>query len=86
MLMTTAERIEYRDLALSDLADENAALRELRDQLIDLLADLTLENVRFRLLYDREFLSRFHGDVTIQRLRRHLRGRDDDDQAEASDA
>ena len=66
---------DYRELVIADLADENAVLREVNGSLVDLIADVTLENVRLRVLYDCEFLSRFHGDIVIARLRRQLHRR-----------
>jgi hypothetical protein len=70
--------VDDRDLVIADLADENAALRDVTDQLVDLLAEVTFENIQLRVLYDREFLARYHGDIVIARLERQGRGTDDD--------
>lgn len=60
-------------MVIEDLADENALLREANLQLVDLVADLALENVTLRLLYDRECRSRIYGDGVIARLQRQRR-------------
>jgi len=64
-----------RDLALEQLADDEAGLREANRQLIDLVADLYVEISTLTLLYERELRSRVHGDATITRLQRQLHQR-----------
>jgi hypothetical protein len=60
---------DYRDLALEDLADENAELRDENRHLVDLVADLTFENAVLRIVGERELLERIRGDLTITYLR-----------------
>lgn len=60
---------DYRDLVISDLADENAALRK---HFVALLADLADENFLLWRLYQAEYLSRIFGDAAIERLQRRL--------------
>jgi hypothetical protein len=63
------------DLVIRDLADGEAAALEANRQLIDLAADLTLEIVTWRTMYEREIVARVHGDRTIERLQRQLHQR-----------
>jgi hypothetical protein len=69
------KRRDYRDLALEQLADDEAGLREANRQLIDLVADLCFEISTLTLLYECELRSRVHGDATIARLQRRLHQR-----------
>lgn len=54
----------YRELVIADLADSEAALRDVNRQLIELVADLTLENIRLR----------YARDTTLTALRDRLMG------------
>jgi hypothetical protein len=65
----------YRDLVIADLVEENHDLREANRQMADLIADLAFENAQLRVLWEREHLSRVHGDATIARLHRLLHRR-----------
>jgi hypothetical protein len=60
------------DLVIAQLSDDEATLLEANRQLIDLVADLAHENSILRMLYERELVSRLHGDATIERLQRLL--------------
>jgi hypothetical protein len=53
-------------------AYDDRAQREAVRQLVDLVADLAFENVTLRTLYERELVSRLHGDRTIARLQEVL--------------
>lgn len=63
------------DLVIEELADREADLLEANRQLANLIADLAFENAQLRLLWERERLSRVHGDATIARLFRQLHAR-----------
>lgn len=63
---------DYKDLCIEDLSDAVAAQKEAVRQLIDLVADLALENVRLRHLWEREHLARLHADAHIRRLYERL--------------
>lgn len=64
--MSTADRV------IEMLAESEAHVREANRQLVDLVADLAYENAMLRLVYERECLSRIHGDATIVRLQNLL--------------
>jgi hypothetical protein len=61
------------DLVIEALADSEAALREANQQLVDLVADLAFENYTLRKIYERELVTRIHGDGLIARLQRQRR-------------
>jgi hypothetical protein len=65
---------DYPDYVIEYLADSEDALREENQRLLDLIADLTLENIQLRICWEHELVSRIHGDATIARLRRQHRG------------
>jgi hypothetical protein len=44
---------DYRELLITDLAEENADLREANRQLVDLVADLAFDNNRLRHVFHR---------------------------------
>ena len=69
----------YRDLVITDLADENAALREdnerlraVQSELVDLLADLTWELFIVHKAGERQMLERVHTDITLDRVRQQV--------------
>jgi len=69
----------YRDLVITDLADENAALREdnerlraVQSELVDLLADLTWELFIVQKAGERQMLERVHTDITLDRVRQQV--------------
>jgi hypothetical protein len=66
---------DHRDLVIEELANRERDLFEANRQLIDLVADLSYENALLRVVYEREHLSRVHGDQTIARLYRLLNRR-----------
>jgi len=63
------------DLTIEALANDVATLREANRQLIDLVADLAYDNGILNICYERELLSRLHGDKTIRILQRKLHPR-----------
>lgn len=63
------------DLVIDALAESEADLKEANRQLVDLVADLSLENATLRMLYERERISRLYGDALIARLHRQRRER-----------
>ena len=60
---------DYRDFVIATLADAEAALRDENRGLLDLIADLVVENATLRICCEHELVSRIHGDATIRRLR-----------------
>ena len=62
--------VDYRDLAVEELADSEAALRAEIRTLVDLIADLAFENFQLRRAFQGELLERIHGDRALARCQR----------------
>jgi pyruvate-formate lyase-activating enzyme len=57
---------DFRDLAITDLADEGAQLREANRTLVDLLADVVFENHVLHQELDREVKARLRRELATE--------------------
>ena len=62
--------VDYRDLAVEELADSEAALRAEIRTLVDLIADLAFEKFLARRAFQSELFARLQGDAALARCQR----------------
>jgi hypothetical protein len=75
METATVPRDTVAELVIAMLSDDTAALLDANRRLVDLVADLAVENAQLRRVCERELLSRIHGDATIERYQRQRKSR-----------
>jgi hypothetical protein len=63
---------DYKDLVIESLSDDVVRLEAEKRQLIDLLADSSLENAMVREFWDREYRLRVQRDRELRQLREQL--------------